>query len=65
MSINDTFIKDPDDISFTGTVNVIKRNLPLAVFTPPERLKEWWDSLIKEIALAKCHRNKGNQTLVE
>jgi hypothetical protein len=51
--------KDPDKLSFTGAIAVIKKDLPLAAVLPPELLKVWWDSLINEIAATKCQSSKG------
>jgi hypothetical protein len=51
--------KDPDDLSFKGSAEAIKRSIPLAASLPPEKLIEWKDSLIEEIASAKCQRGKG------
>jgi hypothetical protein len=31
--------KDPDKLSFTGAIAVIKRDLPLAAVLPPEQMK--------------------------
>jgi hypothetical protein len=51
--------KDPDELSFTDSIGIIKRDLPLAAAFPPEQLKVWRDSLINEIANTKCQSSKG------
>jgi hypothetical protein len=52
--------KDPDDLSFTDSLNAIKRRLPLlSAVTHPEKMQEWMDCLLEEIASTKCKRSKG------
>ena len=50
---------DPDRLSFTHAVRVIKRKMPQAAAVPPERLPAWRDALLEEIARGRCVRSRG------
>jgi hypothetical protein len=51
--------KDPDDLSFTDSLNAIKRRFPASAVAPPEKLHLWLYYLLLEIASTKCERSKG------
>ncbi len=50
---------DPDRLSFTHAVRVIKRKMPQAAAVPPERLVCWRDALLDEIARGRCVSSRG------
>ena len=50
---------DPDRLSFTHVVRVIKRKLPQAAAVPPERLLQWRDALLAEIARGRDVSSRG------
>jgi hypothetical protein len=45
---------DPDRLSFSHAVRLIKRKMPQAAALPPERLQGWRAALLEEIARGKC-----------
>ena len=51
---------DPDRLSFTHAVRVIKRKMPqAAAVPPPERLASWLDAMLAEIARGRCVSSRG------
>lgn len=50
---------DPDRLSFTHAVRVIKRKMPQAAAVPPERLTIWRDTLLHEIARGRRVSSRG------
>jgi len=53
---------DPNRLSFTNAVRVIKRKMPQAAAVPPERLTAWRDSLLQEIARGRCVSSRGRSS---
>jgi hypothetical protein len=51
--------KDPDELSFTGSLKLIKRYFPATAVKTSDELPKWMDGLIKAIASTKCERSKG------
>jgi hypothetical protein len=50
---------DPDRLSFTHALRVIKRKMPQAAAFPPERLAFWRDQLLAEIASGRSISSRG------
>lgn len=50
---------DPDRLSFTHAVRVIKRRLPQAAAVPPEQLPAWREALLAQIARCCCVSSRG------
>ena len=50
---------DPDRLSFTHAVRVIKRKLPQAAAVPTERLAAWREAMLDEIAAGRSVSSRG------
>ena len=50
---------DPDRLSFTHALRVIKRKMPQAAAFPPAQLPAWREAMLDEIYRGKCVSSRG------
>ena len=56
---------DPDRLSFTHAVRVIKRKMSQTAAVPPERLKAWRHALIEEISQGRSRSLRQQQRSIQ